>query len=79
MPVENGEAFQLAYYPPGTYYQPHYDYFPVEQPGSKVALDRGGQRLLTFMVYLNEVPEGKGGETSFVNADVKVRPELGRR
>ena len=45
MPVQNGEAFQLAYYPPGTYYRPHYDYFPEEQPGSKVALDRGGRAL----------------------------------
>ena len=78
MPVENGEAFQLAYYPPGTYYRPHWDYFPAEYPGSKVALDRGGQRLLTFMTYLNSVPEGKGGETSFVNAGVKVRPEKGK-
>ena len=78
LPVENGEAFQVAYYPAGTYYKPHWDYFPPEYEGSKVALDRGGQRLITFMTYLNSVPEGKGGETSFVNAGVKVRPEKGK-
>jgi prolyl 4-hydroxylase len=78
MPVENGEAFQLAYYPPGTYYRAHYDYFPVEQPGSHVALNRGGQRVLTFAIYLNTIPPDGGGETSFVNADVKIRPEKGK-
>ena len=34
--------------------------------------------MITFMVYLNEVPEGKGGETSFTNAGIKVRPEKGK-
>jgi prolyl 4-hydroxylase len=78
MPIENGEAFQLAYYPPGSYYKAHYDYFPEDQPGSHIALNRGGQRVLTFAIYLNTIPPAGGGETEFVNTGIKISPEKGK-
>ena len=78
LPVENGEGFQLAYYPAGCFFRGHHDYFDPAYGGSAIALAQGGQRLMTFMIYLNTLPEGCGGETSFVNADVKVRPEKGK-
>lgn len=35
-------------------------------------------RILTVMIYLNTLEEGKGGETYFPELDLKIRPQLGR-
>ena len=37
-----------------------------------------GLRLATVLYYLNDVPEGEGGETWFPLQDVKLRPVQGR-
>jgi len=78
-PIENSEGIQIIHYPPGTYYKAHHDYFEP-RPGTEGVLANGGQRIITFMIYLNEVPEGEGGETSFFNAYpiFRVRPEQGK-
>src|SRR5262245_18008630 len=78
MPVEAGEGFQFAWYKPGEYFKSHHDYFHEGYDGSKIATDRGGQRIITFMIYLNPLPEGRGGETDFDRAGVKIRPEKGK-
>lgn len=77
-PVENQEGIQIAHYVPGTYFKPHFDYFDPRFAGAKKTLDRGGQRVVTFMVYLNTIPEGFGGETHFDLCGVSVRPEMGK-
>ena len=65
-PVEHGEGLQVLHYKPGAEYKPHYDYFDPAHAGSSTILQRGGQRLGTVLLYLNN-PE-KGGGTVFPDA-----------
>ncbi|HMN57588.1 MAG: 2OG-Fe(II) oxygenase [Burkholderiales bacterium] len=74
-PVERGEGLQVLRYVPGTEYKPHYDYFDPEQPGTATLLQRGGQRVGTVVIYLNE-PE-RGGATSFPDVGLQVAPKRG--
>ncbi len=69
MPVENGEPLHVLRYPLKGEYQPHHDYFDAHSDGGKAALNRGGQREVTVIMYLN-TPQ-KGGETSFPKTSVQ--------
>ena len=70
------ENFQLTYYKKGGFYKTHLDGFPLKNPGSKVHLDKQGQRLVTILIYLNTPMEG--GATSFPNLGISVIPVRGR-
>lgn len=74
-PEENGEGLQILQYKPGAEYKPHYDYFDPVSLGSTAILKRGGQRVGTFIVYLEE-PE-KGGGTLFPDVNFEVLPKKG--
>jgi prolyl 4-hydroxylase len=74
-PIDHGEDLQILHYGVGAEYQPHFDYFPADQKGSAVHTSRGGQRVATLIVYLNDV-EG-GGETIFPDAGVAVTARRG--
>ncbi len=74
-PVENGEGLQVLRYGPGAEYKPHYDYFDPDQPGTATLLQRGGQRVGTVVMYLNE-PE-QGGGTTFPDVGLTVAPQRG--
>ena len=84
LPVSNQENLQvLRYEAPNGHYKVHWDYFDPSYAGNQSILARGGQRLLTFTIYLNNV--SKGGETNFpkvVNMDrtdsLRVKPEEGK-
>lgn len=74
-PVEYGEGLQVLRYRPGARYEPHYDYFDPAQPGTARILERGGQRVGTLVMYLNQ-PE-RGGATTFPDAGLEVAPVRG--
>ena len=74
-PIENGEGLQVLQYRPGAEYRPHYDYFDPAEPGTPTILKRGGQRVGTLVMYLNE-PE-KGGGTTFPDVHLEVAPKRG--
>jgi len=74
-PVENGEGMQVLNYPVGAEYKPHYDYFDPAEPGTPTILQRGGQRLATLVMYLNEPAEGGG--TTFPDVGLEVAPQRG--
>lgn len=69
-PPAHAEALGVLLYAPGKEYRPHYDWLP---PGPEY--DRGGQRVTTALLYLND--EYEGGETHFVTPDIKVRGAAG--
>lgn len=74
-PIENGEGIQILNYKVGAEYKPHYDYFSVGDPGNAIHLARGGQRVSTLVMYLNDV-EG-AGETIFPTIGLSVTPKKG--
>lgn len=75
LPPENAEPITILHYAPGDEYRPHRDYYDPRAPGSRVGLDQGGQRVATFLVYLNEVEAG--GETCFPEVGLTVPPATG--
>ena len=74
-PVENGEGMQVLRYHVGAEYKPHYDYFDPAEPGTPTILRRGGQRVGTLVMYLND--PARGGGTVFPDAGLEVMPQRG--
>jgi prolyl 4-hydroxylase len=57
------EPPQILHYDPGEQFAPHRDYLDPTLPGQAADFARRGQRVVTFLVYLNA--EFEGGETDF--------------
>jgi prolyl 4-hydroxylase len=75
-PVENGEHLQILRYAPGAQYKAHHDYFDLTSNGGAHGdLSRGGQRVSTMVLYLNDVEEG--GTTTFPRIGLTVSPKKG--
>ncbi|WP_341677893.1 2OG-Fe(II) oxygenase [Niveibacterium sp. SC-1] len=74
-PVEHGEGLQILHYNQSGEYRPHYDYFPPQDSGSARHLAKGGQRIATLIMYLNDVDAG--GETIFPKIGLSVTPRRG--
>ncbi|MDO9359175.1 MAG: 2OG-Fe(II) oxygenase [Polaromonas sp.] len=74
-PLENGEGLQVLRYGPGAEYKPHYDYFDPSEPGTPSILKRGGQRVATLVMYLQE--PASGGATVFPDIRLQVAPRRG--
>jgi prolyl 4-hydroxylase len=65
--VRAGEPLQVLRYAPGEQYRQHSDALPGVAPGQ--------QRVLTFLVYLND--DYEGGETAFPALAIKARGRTG--
>jgi prolyl 4-hydroxylase len=61
-------------YKKGEKFDKHVDYFEEDEVG---VLDRGGNRIITFFVYLNTLPPNSGGETEFTKLKIKSKPKKG--
>tara|TARA_B100000925_G_scaffold67913_1_gene46687 strand:- start:524 stop:1129 length:606 start_codon:yes stop_codon:yes gene_type:complete len=76
MPLDNAEPFQVVHYTENQEYGYHYDSF---DEGDDVDYEgytkNGGQRLITVLGYLRDVP--KGGETGFNHLGVNIQPRRG--
>lgn len=76
LPLENAESLQLIHYDHQQEYAAHFDAWDANTEDGKRCLSRGGQRLVTGLLYLNDVPEG--GSTSFPNLQLEVQARKGR-
>lgn len=74
-PLENGEGIQILNYPVGAEYKEHFDYFDPNQAGSQQQIARGGNRIATLVMYLNDVKAG--GETVFPRIGFSAIPKKG--
>lgn len=77
IPLENAEAFQLVHYDPTQEYRAHFD--SVDHNGSEKTLrviKYGGTRILTALLYLNDVEEG--GSTKFTKLNKEIFPSMGK-
>jgi prolyl 4-hydroxylase len=70
-----GETIQGQRYLPGQQFQAHTDWFPANTPYWEQEKDRGGQRSITAMAFLNPVEEG--GTTDFPRLGVSIKPQPG--
>lgn len=74
-PVEHGEALHILHYQVGAEYKPHHDYFDPANTGFAATLKRGGQRVATLIIYLNDVEES--GDTVFPKIGLSIVPKKG--
>ena len=74
-PVERLEGMQVLCYQPGGEYRAHFDFFDPALGGSARHLAKGGQRVLTVVLYLSDV--AAGGGTSFPELGLTIQPHRG--
>ncbi len=73
IPKTRAEVLQGQRYEVGQQFKDHFDWF--EGKNLKQYVAQQGNRLYTFMVYLNEDLEG--GETEFQKINIKFKPKTG--
>jgi hypothetical protein len=75
VPVPAFEPAQILRYEVGQEFVPHYDFMDENSPGFLEELAGHGQRIATFLIYLNE--DYEGGETAFPTAGLQCRGRTG--
>lgn len=76
IPLENAESLQVIHYAEEQEYKPHWDAYDLSTVRGQRCCTWGGQRLLTALIYLNDVPAGGG--TAFPKLDLQVAARAGR-
>jgi len=69
---DQAESLQVVRYKPGGFYKAHYDECCDDIPECVEFKQRGGQRIRTVLIYLND--EFEGGETEFPNLRLMLQP-----
>ena len=72
-PFENAEDLQVVKYEPDGYYNEHHDSCCDETVECEEFIKRGGQRILTVLIYLND--DYEGGSTRFHNLNKDYKPK----
>jgi prolyl 4-hydroxylase len=72
LPLENAEALQVVKYEPNGYYNEHHDSCCDEHQLCTEFIKRGGQRVKTVLIYLND--EFTEGATNFPVLNKKFKP-----
>ena len=72
--VHNAEGPTILYYQPGEQITNHFDFVNVQMPGYDEHIAQRGERIITFLVYLND--DYDSGETDF--PEIGVRHKGGR-
>lgn len=76
IPLVNAESLQVIHYGEAQEYAAHYDAWTPDTERGQRCMTRGGQRLVTCLLYLNDV-QGGGG-TGFPNLKLTVAARKGR-
>lgn len=74
-PVNQQEILGVLRYKPGQEYTPHSDFLKADTLGKNPEVERSGQRIKTFLIYLNG--EFDGGETEFPKLAIRVKGRKG--
>ena len=69
------EVPQVMHYAPGEEFTPHHDFLDAMKPGHAADLASRGQRMGTFLIFLND--DFEGGETEFPSAGIRHRARAG--
>jgi prolyl 4-hydroxylase len=78
------DGLQIVRYLPGQGYNMHTDFFPIGTPTHDYYHNfdpqtGGANRFATVFLYLNDIEDGRGGQTTFPLADMSHIPEAMRR
>lgn len=76
IPLSNAESLQVIHYDEGQEYRPHFDAYDLNTERGVRCTQKGGQRLVTALLYLN-TPDSGGG-TAFPELGLEV-PAIGGR
>lgn len=76
IPTHHAESLQIVHYSETQQYKPHYDGWELDTEKGRNRTANGGQRLLTVLMYLNEVDGGRS--TNFPKLRLEVEPIPGR-
>lgn len=75
LPSQFFELTNILHYGPGEQFAPHFDFLDPAEPGLQADLQQRGQRIVTFLVYLNDGYEG--GETDFPRLGYRFKGKAG--
>ncbi|HEY2033953.1 MAG TPA: 2OG-Fe(II) oxygenase [Rhizomicrobium sp.] len=75
LPPQGLEWPMALHYSVGEEYKPHYDFYDTDSHSLQQMVSRTGQRVATFLVYLNE--DFEGGETDFPKLNIRYRGKKG--
>jgi predicted 2-oxoglutarate/Fe(II)-dependent dioxygenase YbiX len=75
LPLPVFEPAQIMHYQIGEEFRPHYDFLTDDAAGWAAQLERYGQRIATFLLYLND--DFEGGETDFPSVGISHRGAKG--
>jgi hypothetical protein len=69
------ENTQVLHYAPGQRFAAHYDFLDPNLPAQRETIDQWGQRVVTFLIYLND--DFDGADTSFLKLNWRYRGNKG--
>ena len=69
------ELTKVLHYAVGQQFAPHFDFLDPATPGLAREIEARGQRLVTFLLYLND--DYEGGETDFPSIGLRYRGRRG--
>lgn len=75
VPIVQMEATAILHYQPGEEIDDHYDFVDPDLPNYQQEIAENGQRIITFLIYLND--SYGGGETAFPKLDVSHKGKAG--
>src|SRR5690606_19677545 len=75
MPVQNMEGPTVLHYEPGEQITEHFDFLNPQIPNYEAEVARRGERIITFLVYLDG--DYEGGETDFPLLGVRYKGRRG--
>lgn len=76
LPACHAESIQMIYYGETQEYKPHFDAWDPSTDRGQRCMAKGGQRILTCLMYLNT--PAKGGGTIFPKLQTQVEAQQGR-
>ncbi len=75
LPVAHQEPTNILHYTPGQEYKPHFDFLDPGEAHFARELQQIGQRVATFLIYLND--DYEAGETAFPRLDWRFKGRQG--
>lgn len=75
IPMQQMEGTAILNYQPGEEISPHFDFVNPRMDNYEHEIATNGQRIMTFLIYLNE--DYEGGETVFTELDLSFKGKTG--